>query len=420
MIDINLIRNNKDWLENKLALRGQKYDLSKIVSLDQQRRQLQQQVDNLRNRRKILSEEIGRLKKESKPFEIYIKEIDEIKIQLQNLEEKLSQITSQLNYELLLIPNIPDEDVPVGFSEKDNKVIYQSNEIPQYDFEVSPHWEIGKNLDILDFDTPAKISGSRFAMLKSLGSKLERALINFMLDEHIKNGYQEVWLPYLVSKESIIGTGQLPKFEEELYKCDLDELYLIPTAEVTLVNIHKDEFIAEEDLPKKYVSYSACFRREAGSYGKDVKGLIRNHQFNKIELVKFVKPEDSNKELESLVQDAARILQKLGLTYRIVLLCTADLGFTSAKTYDLEVWMPGEKRWREISSCSNCKDFQARRLNIKVKYKDGKKEFVHTLNGSGLAVGRTFACILETYQQKDGTIKIPDVLVPYIGCPTIP
>jgi len=420
MIDINLIRNNKDWVENKLALRGQKYDLSKIVSLDQQRRQLQQQVDNLRNRRKVLSEEIGRLKKESKPFEIYIKEIGEIKTQLQNLEEKLSQITSQLNYELLLIPNIPDEDVPVGFSEKDNKVIYQSNEIPQYDFEVLPHWEIGKNLDILDFDTAAKISGSRFAMLKSLGSKLERALINFMLDEHIKNGYQEVWLPYLVSKESITGTGQLPKFEEELYKCDLDELYLIPTAEVTLVNIHKDEFIDEEDLPKKYVSYSACFRREAGSYGKDVKGLIRNHQFNKIELVKFTKPEDSNKELESLVQDAAKILQKLGLTYRIVLLCTADLGFTSAKTYDLEVWMPGEKRWREVSSCSNCRDFQARRLNIKVKYKDGRKEFVHTLNGSGLAVGRTFACILETYQQKDGTIKIPDVLVPYIGCSTIP
>jgi len=253
-----------------------------------------------------------------------------------------------------------------------------------------------------------------------LGSKLERALINFMIDEHLKNGYQEVWLPYLVSKESITGTGQLPKFEEELYKCVLDELYLIPTAEVTLVNIHKDEFIAEDDLPKKYVSYSACFRREAGSYGKDVKGLIRNHQFNKIELVKFTKPEDSDKELESLVQDAAKILQKLGLTYRIVLLCTAELGFASAKTYDLEVWMPGEKRWREISSCSNCKDFQSRRLNIKVKYKNGRKEFVHTLNGSGVAVGRTFACILETYQQKDGSVKIPNVLEPYIGCSTIP
>lgn len=420
MIDINLIRTHKTWVEEKLSTRGQKYDLSKILSLDEQRRQIQQQVDNLRNRRKVLSEEIGKLKKESKPYEIFLKEIEEIKTQLQSLEEELSKISSQLNYELLFIPNIPDESVPFGTSEKDNKVVYQSAEKPQYDFEVLPHWEIGKNLDILDFDTASKISGSRFAMLKGLGSKLERALINFMLDEHVKNGYQEVWLPYLVTKESITGTGQLPKFEEELYKCLQDELYLIPTAEVTLVNIHKDEFIPEDELPKKYVSYSACFRREAGSYGKDVKGLIRNHQFNKIELVKFTKPEDSDKELESLVQDAARILQKLGLTYRIVLLCSADLGFSSAKTYDLEVWMPGEKRWREISSCSNCKDFQARRLNIKVKYKDGRKEFVHTLNGSGLAVGRTFACILETYQQKDGTIKVPDVLIPYLGCSTIP
>jgi seryl-tRNA synthetase len=420
MIDINLIRTHKTWVEEKLSTRGQKYDLSKILSLDEQRRQIQQQVDNLRNRRKVLSEEIRKLKKESKPYEIFLKEIEEIKTQLQSLEEELSKISSQLNYELLFIPNIPDESVPVGTSEKDNKVVYQSAEIPQYDFEVLPHWEIGKNLDILDFDTASKISGSRFAMLKGLGSKLERALINFMLDEHVKNGYQEVWLPYLVTKESITGTGQLPKFEEELYKCLQDELYLIPTAEVTLVNIHKDEFIPEDELPKKYVSYSACFRREAGSYGKDVKGLIRNHQFNKIELVKFTKPEDSDKELKSLVQDATRILQKLGLTYRIVLLCSADLGFSSAKTYDLEVWMPGEKRWREISSCSNCKDFQARRLNIKVKYKDGRKEFVHTLNGSGLAVGRTFACILETYQQKDGTIKVPDVLIPYLGYKTIP
>jgi len=420
MIDINLIRANKDWVEEKLSTRGQKFDLSKILSLDEEKRQLQQQVDSLRNRRKLLSEEIGKLKKEKKSVDEKLKEIEYIKAQLAELEEKLTQKSCQLEYELLFIPNIPDESVPKGTSEKDNKVVYQSNEIPKYEFEVLPHWEIGKNLDILDFEVPSKISGSRFAMLKGLGSKLERALINFMLDEHIKNGYSEVWLPYLVSKQSITGTGQLPKFEEELYKCPEDELYLIPTAEVTLVNIHKDEFIPEDELPKKYVSYSACFRREAGSYGKDVKGLIRNHQFNKVELVKFTKPEDSEKELELLLQDAARILQKLGLTYRVVLLCSAELGFASSKTYDLEVWMPAEKRWREISSCSNCKDFQARRLNIKVKYKDGRKEFVHTLNGSGLAVGRTFACILETYQQKDGTIKIPEVLVPYINCETIP
>jgi seryl-tRNA synthetase len=420
MIDINLIRANKDWVEEKLSTRGQKFDLSKILSLDEEKRQLQQQVDSLRNRRKLLSEEIGKLKKEKKFVDEKLKEIEYIKAQLAELEEKLTQKSCQLEYELLFIPNIPDKSVPEGTSEKDNKVVCQSNEIPKYDFEVLPHWEIGKNLDILDFEVPSKISGSRFAMLKGFGSKLERALINFMLDEHIKNGYSEVWLPYLVSKQSITGTGQLPKFEEELYKCPEDELYLIPTAEVTLVNIHKDEFIPEDELPKKYVSYSACFRREAGSYGKDVKGLIRNHQFNKVELVKFTKPEDSEKELELLLQDAARILQKLGLTYRVVLLCSAELGFASSKTYDLEVWMPAEKRWREISSCSNCKDFQARRLNIKVKYKDGRKEFVHTLNGSGLAVGRTFACILETYQQKDGTIKIPSVLVPYINCETIP
>jgi len=420
MIDINLIRANKDWVEEKLSTRGQKFDLSKILPLDEEKRQLQQQVDSLRNRRKLLSEEIGKLKKEKKSVDEKLKEIEYIKAQLAELEEKLTQKSCQLEYELLFIPNIPDKSVPKGTSEKDNKIVYQSNEIPKYDFEVLPHWEIGKNLDILDFEVPSKISGSRFAMLTGLGSKLERALINFMLDEHIKNGYSEVWLPYLVSKQSITGTGQLPKFEEELYKCPEDELYLIPTAEVTLVNIHKDEFMPEDELPKKYVSYSACFRREAGSYGKDVKGLIRNHQFNKVELVKFTKPEDSDKELELLLQDAARILQKLGLTYRVVLLCSADLGFASSKTYDLEVWMPAEKRWREISSCSNCKDFQARRLNIKVKYKDGRKEFVHTLNGSGLAVGRTFACILETYQQKDGTIKIPEVLRSYIGCESIP
>lgn len=420
MIDINLIRTNRAWVEEKLSLRGQKIDLTKIVSLDEQRRQIQQQVDVLRNKRKTLSEEIGKLKRQNLSTEELLKEVEDIKNQLEELENKLIEVESNLTNELLYIPNIPDESVPFGISEKDNKVVYQSGEPPQYDFDILPHWEIGKVLDILDFDKAAKVSGSRFVVLKGLAAKLERALINFMLDEHIKNGYEEVWLPYLVTKESITGTGQLPKFEEEVYKCKDDELYLIPTAEVTLVNLHKDEFIQEEELPKKYVSYSACFRREAGSYGKDVKGLIRLHQFNKVELVEFTKPEDSDKELELLVKDAARILEKLGLTYRIVLLCSADLGFASAKTYDLEVWMPGEKRWREISSCSNCKDFQARRLNIKVKYKNGKKEYVHTLNGSGVAIGRTFACILETYQQKDSTLKIPEILVQYINRKIIP
>lgn len=420
MIDINLIRNNKAWVEEKLSLRGQRFDLSNILSLDEQKRQLQHKIDNLRNKRKTLSEEIGKLKRQNLSAEELLKEVEELKLQLEQLEKDLIEVESKLTNELLYIPNIPDETVPFGTSEKDNKVIYQSGDPPKYDFDVLPHWEIGKALEILDFDKATKISGSRFVALKGLGSKLERALINFMLDEHIRGGYEEFWLPYLVTKESITGTGQLPKFEEEVYKCKDDELYLIPTAEVTLVNLHKDEFLSEEELPKKYVSYSACFRREAGSYGKDVKGLIRLHQFNKVELVKFTKPEDSDKELELLVKDAARILEKLGLTYRIVLLCSADLGFASAKTYDLEVWMPAEKRWREISSCSNCKDFQARRLNIKVKYKNGKKEYVHTLNGSGVAVGRTIACILETYQQKDGTLKVPEVLIPYTGVNKIP
>lgn len=420
MIDINLIRINKTWVEEKLSSRGQKFDLTLISSLDEQRRQLQHKIDALRNKRKTLSEEIGKLKKQNLSTEDLLKEVEDIKNQLEELENKLIEVENNLTNELLYIPNIPDESVPFGTSEKDNKIVYQSGEPPQYDFDVLPHWEIGKALDILDFDKAAKISGSRFVVLKGLAAKLERALINFMLEEHIKNGYEEIWLPYLVTKESITGTGQLPKFEEEVYKCKDDELYLIPTAEVTLVNLHKDEFIQEDELPKKYVSYSACFRREAGSYGKDVKGLIRLHQFNKVELVKFTKPEDSDKELELLVKDAARILEKLGLTYRIVLLCSADLGFASAKTYDLEVWMPAEKRWREISSCSNCKDFQARRLNIKVKYKNGKKEYVHTLNGSGVAVGRTIACILETYQQKDGTLKVPEVLIPYMGVNKIP
>ncbi|MFN3550462.1 MAG: serine--tRNA ligase [Endomicrobiia bacterium] len=420
MIDINLIRNNRSFVEEKLSLRGEKIDLSNVIFLDEQKRKLQQQADILRNRRKNLSEEIGKLKKENKQPDNLLKEIETLKLQLEEIETKLKDVETQLTKELLYLPNIPDDSVPYGTSQKDNKVVYQSGEVRQYNFDILPHWEIGKILGILDFDKTAKISGSRFVALKNLGAKLERAIINFMVEEHIKNGYEEIWLPYLVTKESITGTGQLPKFEEELYKCKDDDLYLIPTAEVTLVNLHKDEFIPEDELPKKYVSYSACFRREAGSYGKDIKGLMRLHQFNKIELVKFTKPEDSDKELELLVKDAAKILEKLGLTYRIVLLCSGDLGFASSKTYDLEVWMPAEKQWREISSCSNCKDFQSRRLNIKIKYKNGKKDYVHTLNGSGLAVGRTLACVLETYQQKDATLKIPDVLVDYFGKTTIP
>ncbi len=426
MIDINLIRHNKELVVHKLSLRKEKIDLDEILSLDSQKRKLQTEIDQLRNKRNTISSEIAKIKIQNKPqpIEHLTLQVEEINKKLEILETQLSSIETTLENKLLYIPNLPDDTVPVGNSPEDNVVVsifegyVKENPLEQQKY--SPHWEVGERLDILDFKTAAKISGSRFAMLKGLGAKLERALINFMLDEHIKNGYEEVWLPYLVTKQSITGTGQLPKFEEELYKSDKDELYLIPTAEVSLINIYRDKIFSEDELPRKFVSYSACFRREAGSYGKDTKGLIRNHQFNKIELVKFTHPETSDKELELLVKDASEILRKLNLTHRIVLLCSAELGFASAKTYDLEVWMPGEKRWREVSSCSNCKEFQSRRLNIKVKYTNGKKEFVHTLNGSGVAVGRTFACILETYQQEDGTLKIPEVLVPYMGCKTIP
>jgi seryl-tRNA synthetase len=329
-------------------------------------------------------------------------------IRVAEVEQKIADI-------MLSIPNMPDESVPVGKSAEDNKVVFQSAQPSAPAFKPKPHWEIGEKLGILDFETASKISGARFAMLKGDGCVLERALISFFLDTHRARGYQEVMTPYLVSPMSLTGTGQLPKFEDELFKCKDDELYLIPTAEVPVTNIHRGEMLEEKTLPKYYVSYSACFRREAGSYGKDTRGLIRNHQFNKVELVKIVAPESSMQELEKMNADAGEVLKLLGLPYRVIALCTGDMGFASAKTYDLEVWMPAEQAWREISSCSNCKDFQARRMETKVKYGDKRKEFVHTLNGSGVAVGRAFAAILENFQQADGSVMIPEALRRYTG-----
>jgi seryl-tRNA synthetase len=421
MIDITLFREKKDWLTKKLSLRNiDEKIVEEIVSLDIQKRKIQTEIDLLRNQRKSLSSQIAQLKKQNLPIDNILSQVEENKQKLSSLETLLSDIENKLTDMLLKIPNIPDDTTPIGSSEKDNVVIKQIGEIPKYDFIPKTHWEIGEKLGILDFTTATKVSGTRFAVLKNFGCRLEHALINFMLTEHINNGYEEIWLPYLVNKKTITCTGQLPKFVDEVYKIESEDYYLIPTAEVTVTNIFRDEILPEESLPKKFVSYSACFRKESGSYGKDTKGLIRNHQFNKVELVKFVKPEDSNSELELLTLDASNILKKLGITHRIVSLCTADLGFSSAKTYDLEVWMPGENRWREISSCSNCTDFQARRLNTKVKYRDGQKKFVHTLNGSGVAIGRTLACILETFQQPDGSIKIPEVLVPFVGRTVFP
>lgn len=421
MIDINLFREKKDWLTKKLATRNiSEKIVEEIVSIDIQKRKIQTEIDLLRNQRKNFSAQVSKLKKQNLPQDEILTQLAHNKKSLSCLETSLSLLENQLSDILLKIPNLPDDSTPVGFSEKDNVVIKQIGEIPKYDFLPKTHWELGEKLGILDFVNTAKISGTRFVTLKNFACRLEHALIQFMLTEHIQNGYEEIWLPYLVNKETITCTGQLPKFADEIYKIESEDYYLIPTAEVSVTNLYRQDFLEEEQLPKKFVSYSACFRKESGSYGKDTKGLIRNHQFNKIELVKFVRPESSNDELESLTNDASKILQKLGLTHRIVLLCTAELGFASAKTYDLEVWMPGENKWREISSCSNCTDFQARRLNTKIKYANGQKKFVHTLNGSGVAIGRTVACILETYQQKDGSIKIPEVLVPFLGKKVFP
>jgi seryl-tRNA synthetase len=416
MLDIKLIRENAEAVKKALAKRGPEINFSELLEWDGERRKLIADMETLSQSRNKAAEQIGKLKKEGKeaPSDL-VAEMDSVREQVKEKERFLLTLEQNIEDFLLRMPNIPDESVTVGKSAEDNKVVSQSGEIPQYDFAPKAHWEIGEKLGILDFETATKLSGSRFALLKDKGCVLERALISFMLDTHKEKGYCEVMTPYLVNKKSMQGTGQLPKFEEELFKCEEDQLYLIPTAEVSVTNIHRDEIIDEKDMPKKYVSYSACFRRESGSYGKDTKGLIRNHQFNKVELVKFVKPENSASELESLLADASEILKKLGITFRVLELCTGDIGFSSAKTYDLEVWMPGEKRWREISSCSNFKDFQARRMNIKVRTADKKKDFVHTLNGSGLAIGRTFAAILENYQTKEGALIIPEALRKYTG-----
>lgn len=411
MIDIKLIRENPEIVKKSLENRNSKFDLDEIISLDKNYRKILKENEELKSKRNKISDDIGKnLSKKDK----LIKEMQDLKQKIKEGDENIKKIDTELPEKLLYIPNIPDESVPVGKSQEDNKVVRQVSEIKS-DPSAEPldHQTLGEGLKILDFKTASKLSGARFAFLIANGAKLERALINFMLDIHIARGYKEVFPSFIVDKKCLIGTGQLPKFEEELYRCDNNE-YLIPTAEVPLANIHREEILDEKQLPVNYVAYTACFRREAGSYGKDTRGLIRNHQFNKVELVKFTKPEESMSELEKMVLDAEEVLKKLDLPYRVIELCTADLGFASAKTYDLEVWMPGEKKWREVSSVSNCKDFQARRINCKFR-RDKKPEFVHTLNGSGVAVGRTFAAILENFQNKDGSITIPKNLIKYFG-----
>ncbi|WP_038055056.1 serine--tRNA ligase [Thermodesulfobacterium hydrogeniphilum] len=419
MLDIRLIREKPDWVKERLKTRGEDYPINKILELDKTRRELIQKVENLRHFRREKSEIIGKLKKEGKNEEAQIlaQEVKNLGNELKFLEVKLREIETELKNLLSVLPNIPHESVPIGKDETENVVVKRWGEPPQFDFEPKPHWEIGEKLGILDFERAAKLTGSRFVVYWNEGALLERALINFMLDLHIKkHGYKEILPPFIVNETSLFGTGQLPKFKEDLFKLEEWDYYLVPTAEVPVTNLHRDEILPEEVLPLYYTAYTPCFRAEAGAHGKDTRGIVRQHQFNKVELVKFVKPETSYDELESLLLDAEEVLQLLGLHYRVVVLCTGDLGFAAAKTYDIEVWAPGQNRYVEISSCSNFEDFQARRANIRYRPKEGGKPcFVHTLNGSGLAVGRTVMAILENYQQEDGSIIIPKILRPYMG-----
>ncbi|MBI5027147.1 MAG: serine--tRNA ligase [Nitrospirae bacterium] len=417
MLDIKFVRNNIDKLRDALLKRGlAEADFDGFLKLEAERRNISKETEELRNKRNTTSKKIGDLKKQGKDVEPLMSEMRALGDTLSSLEGRLDELEAKTRDFLLMTPNIPHESVPVGQDETGNVEIRRWGKIPEFSFEPKNHWDIGESLGILDFDRASKIAGARFALYKGPGASLERALINFMLDLHTReHGYTEVFPPILVNRESMTGTGQLPKFEYELFRVDGGNLYLIPTAEVPLTNIHREEILDEKALPIYYTAYTPCFRREAGSYGKDTRGLIRQHQFNKVELVKFARPENSYDELESLTKDAEEVLKRLGLPYRVVALCTGDLGFSAAKTYDIEVWLPGQGRYREISSCSNFEDYQARRANIRYR-PEGKKgtEFVHTLNGSGLAIGRTLLAILENYQQEDGSVILPEALRPYM------
>ncbi|OGP40247.1 MAG: serine--tRNA ligase [Deltaproteobacteria bacterium GWD2_42_10] len=416
MLDTKFLRENLEAAEKRLALRGGSISLSEFKTIEEERRKLIVEVEALKAKRNTESLEIARLKKENKDVSKILTEMQQISSQIKELDDKVKGEEEALEKILLNLPNIPHSSVPAGKTSEDNVEVRKVGDIPEFAFKPREHSETGEMLGILDFERAGKLSGARFAIYKGFGALLERALINFMLDIHTReNRYTELLPPFMVTRACMTGTGQLPKFEEDLFKIDGWDHFLIPTAEVPVTNMHRDEILKEDELPIYYTAYTPCFRKEAGSYGKDVKGLIRQHQFNKVELVKFSKPETSYDELEGLTRDAEKILQRLGLPYRVVVLCTGDMGFASAKTYDIEVWLPGQGKYREISSCSNFEDFQARRANIKYKPKDGgKPRFVHTLNGSGLAVGRTVVAILENYQQEDGSVVIPEALRPYM------
>ncbi len=416
MLEAKYIREHLDEVRERLASRGQNISLDQFVVIDSERRKAVQEWERLRALQKKVSDEVSRRKRENQDASDIIAEMKKVSQELKGLDGIVQEKEKMLEETLLTIPNLPHPTVPKGRDAEDNMEVRRWGEIPEFDFKPRPHWDIGEELGILDFKSGAKIAGARFTLYRDLGAKLERALINFMLDLHTReHGYREVLPPFMVNRTAMTGTGQLPKFEEELFKIDGLEYFLIPTAEVPVTNIHQDEILEEEVLPLCYTAYTPCFRKEAGSYGKDTRGLIRQHQFNKVELVKFSKPEDSYDELEKLLRDAEEVLRRLNLPYRVVTLCTGDLGFSASKTYDIEVWLPGQDTFKEISSCSNFEDFQARRAKIRYRISGkSKTEYVHTLNGSGLAVGRTVVAILENYQQRDGSVVIPEVLRPYL------
>jgi len=421
MLDIKFVRDNPQIVEQALQKRGAKISLDPFLELEKERRDLLGEVEALKSKRNTASQEVSRRKRTGENADELIAQMRAVGDEIAALDGKVKKVEVDLRDILLTIPNIPHESVPVGRDENSNQEVRRWGSPRSFDFEPLAHWEIGEKLNILDFERGGKVTGARFTFYRGLGSRLERSLINFMLDLHTgQHGYTEFFPPFIVNAESMLGTGQLPKFAEDMFKLEGLDYYLIPTAEVPITNFHRQEILDGRELPLYYTAYSACFRAEAGAAGRDTRGLIRQHQFNKVEMVKFTKPEDSYEELEKLTNNAERVLQLLGLPYRVVALCAGDLGFSSAKTYDLEVWLPSYDKYREISSCSNFEDFQARRADIKFRREaKAKPEFVHTLNGSGLAIGRTVSAILENYQQVDGSVIIPEVLRPYMGVDVI-
>ena len=420
MLDIKMIRQNVEMVKEKLATRNvDEAKINEFVALDEKRRAELVKVEELKKLRNDVSGEIAQLKRNKENADDKIAQMKKVGEEIKALDEQIAKIDEELTAIATTLPNLPHESTPIGKDEDDNVEVRRHGTVREFDFEAKPHWEIAENLGILDFERGAKVSGSRFVFYKGLGARLERAIYNFMLDEHGKEGYTEVIPPYIVNSHSMFGTGQFPKFKEDVFQLANTDLTLIPTAEVPLTNYYNGEILEEADLPVYFTALSPSFRSEAGSAGRDTRGLIRLHQFNKVEMVKLTKPEESYNELEKMTQNAENILQKLNLPYRVVALSTGDMGFSAAKTYDLEVWIPAQDAYREISSCSNCEDFQARRAMIRYRDENGKVQYVHTLNGSGLAVGRTVAAILENYQNEDGSVTIPEVLVPYMGGVTV-